>query len=63
MNVSMALATFYAALHIGPKVSVNLVPAIYTSLPRALIVTVHLKLGLDHVGNYGVEVFSAFAVC
>ncbi len=35
INVSMALATFYATLHIGPKVSVNLVPAIYTSLPRA----------------------------
>ena len=36
MNVSTALATSYATLHIGPKISVNLVPAIYTSLPRAL---------------------------
>ncbi len=27
--------TFYATLHIGPKVSVTLVPTIYTSLPRA----------------------------
>ncbi len=37
MNVSMALVTFYAILHIGPKVSVNQVPAIYTSLPRAFV--------------------------
>ncbi len=36
MNVSTMLAMFYAALHIGPKALANLVPAIYTSLPRAL---------------------------
>ena len=36
MNVSTALVTLYATLHIGQKVSVNQVPAIYTSLPRAL---------------------------
>ena len=36
MNVSTGLATFYPALNIEPKVSVNLVPAIYTSFPRAL---------------------------
>ena len=35
-NVPTVLAMFDAALHIGPKASVNLVPAIYTSLPRAL---------------------------
>ncbi len=31
---------FYAGLHIGPKASVNLVPAIYTSLPRALMINI-----------------------